>query len=200
MELRHLRYFVAVAEELHFGRAAVRLHIAQPPLSMQIKQLEGELGFRLFQRTNRKVEITQAGALFLDDVRELLAELDRSVASAKRVARGESGWLGIGFVGSATYAVLPAALQRFRKDHPDVELVLRELVTAKQAQALREGRIHVGLARPAIDEEGIDSEVILHEPLVAALPDSHRLARKAGIRVEDLAAEPFILFPRNPKP
>ena len=200
MELRHLRYFVAVAEELHFGHAAARLHMAQPPLSMQIKQLESEIGFRLFQRTNRKVELTQAGALLLDDVRELLAELDRSVASAKRVARGEAGWLGIGFVGSATYAVLPAALQRFREEHPDVELVLRELVSAKQAQALREGRIHVGLARPAIGEDGFESEVILNERLVAALPDSHPLAKNRRLRIEDLAREPFILFPQNPKP
>jgi len=200
MELRHLRYFVAVAEELHFGRAALKLHIAQPPLSMQIKQLETELGFPLFLRTSRKVELTQAGALFLNESRETLAELERSIASARRVARGESGWLGIGFVGSATYSVLPAVLQQFRKVRPDVELVLRELVSAKQAQALREGRIHVGLARPAIQENGIESEVILNEPLLAALPDSHPLAKMVRVRIEALAGVPFILFPRNPKP
>lgn len=200
MELRHLRYFIAVADELHFGRAAERLCISQPPLSQQIQQLERELGFALFNRTQRRVELTAAGELFLDEAREMLAHLERAVAASRRVARGEVGWLGIGFVGTATYAFLPAVLSAFRARYPEVELVLRELVSARQAQALRERRIHVGLARPAIEEEGIVSAAIVREPLVAALPEAHRLAGRDRLALADLAAEPFILFPPLPKP
>ena len=200
MELRHLRYFVAVAEELHFGRAAERLFIAQPPLSIQIKQFEAELGFPLFVRTNRTVELTPAGAFFLDEARHVISSLENSVSAARRVARGESGWLGIGFVGSATYALFPKALGQFRAQFPDVELVLRELVSGRQAQALRDGRIHVGLARPPIEEAGTVSEVLVQEPLVAALPASHPLAKKPRIHLSDLAGERFVLFPRHPKP
>ncbi|HLK60431.1 MAG TPA: LysR substrate-binding domain-containing protein [Chthonomonadaceae bacterium] len=200
MELRHLRYFIAVAEELHFGRAAERLCIAQPPLSQQIRQLEQELGFALFTRTQRRVEITPAGHLFLDEARELLANLEKAVAAGRRVARGEVGWLGIGFVGTATYEFLPAVLSAFRERYPEVELVLRELVSAKQAQALRDRRIHVGLARPAIQEEGIVSETVVREALVAALPESHPLAARERLSLPALAAEPFILFPRQPRP
>src|ERR1043166_3607925 len=137
MELRHLRYFVAVAEELHFGRAAERLCIAQPPLSQQIQQLERELGFALFYRTQRRVELTPAGQLFLDEAREMLAHLAKAVAAGPRGARGEVGWRGVGFVGTATYRFLPKVLSAFRERRPGVELVLRELVSAKQAQALR---------------------------------------------------------------
>lgn len=200
MELRHLRYFIAVAEELHFGRAAERLFIAQPPLSQQIQQLERELGFALFSRTQRRVELTAAGQLLLDEARELLANLDKAVAAGRRVARGEVGWLGVGFVGTATYQFLPAVLSAFRERHPNVELVLRELVSAKQAQALRERRIHIGLARPAIQEEGLVSEAVVREPLVAALPASHPLAALDRFPISRLSTEPFILFPRHPRP
>lgn len=216
MELRHLRYFVAVAEELHFGRAAERLAISQPPLSQQIQQLEREIGFALFVRTQRRVELTPAGQLFLEEARTLLSGLDHAVVAARRVAKGEVGWLGIGFVGTATYAFLPRVLSVFREGYPQVELVLRELVSARQAQALRDRRIHIGLARPAIsipellkkvegegDErhEGIVSEVLVREPLVVALPDAHPMAQESGpLRLSDLASEPFVLFPRYPKP
>jgi DNA-binding transcriptional LysR family regulator len=200
MELRHLRYFIAVAEELHFGRAAERLFISQPPLSQQIQQLERELGFLLFNRTQRRVELTAAGQLFLDEARETLSGLEKAVAASRRVARGEVGWLGIGFVGTATYEFLPAVLCEFRAHYPDVELVLRELVSAKQAQALRDRRIHVGLARPAAAEEGIVSEALYQEPLLVALPTRHPLAVWERLTLVALAAEPFILFPRHPKP
>jgi DNA-binding transcriptional LysR family regulator len=200
MELRHLRYFIAVAEELHFGRAAERLFIAQPPLSQQIQQLERELGFLLFNRTQRRVELTAAGQLFLDEARELLTGLEKAVSASRRVARGEVGWLGIGFVGTATYEFLPAVLSEFRTQYPEVELVLRELVTAKQVQALRDRRIHVGLARPGVVEEGIVSESLYREPLVAALPERHPLSQRDRLTLEALASEPFILFPRHPKP
>ena len=200
MELRHLRYFVAVAEELHFGRAAERLCIAQPPLSMQIKQLEAELGFRLFDRTNRRVELTPAGSLLLEEVRHNLSSLHEAVLAARRVARGESGWLGIGFVGSATYDLLPRILRAFRSEYPGVELVLRELVSAKQAAALRDGRIHIGLARPPVAESGIESEILLREPIAAVLSSTHPLARHKRLALGELSAEDFVLFPRSPKP
>jgi DNA-binding transcriptional LysR family regulator len=201
MELRHLRYFIAVAEELHFGRAAERLCIAQPPLSQQIRQLERELGFSLFNRTQRRVELTAAGRLFLDEARGALAGLEKAAAAGRRVARGEAGWLGIGFVGTATYGVLPALLSAFRTRYPDVEPVLRELVSARQADALREKRIHVGLARPALTEEdGLVSETLVREPLLATLPEGHPLSGAASLNLSALAAEPFILFPRHPRP
>jgi len=200
MELRHLRYFIAVAEELHFGRAAERLCIAQPPLSQQIQQLERELGFRLFHRTQRHVELTAAGQLMLEEAREVLAGLERAAAAGRRVARGEVGWIGIGFVGTATYEFLPAALSAFRALHPEVELVLRELVSAKQVQALRDKRIHIGLARPGVVEKGIVSVPLYQEPLVAALPTRHPLAQREHLTLAALAEEPFILFPRHPKP
>ena len=200
MELRHLRYFIAVAEELHFGRAAERLCIAQPPLSQQIQQLERELGFALFTRTQRRVELTAAGQLFLEEARDIFSTLERATAAGRRVARGEVGWLGIGFVGTATYEFLPAVLSAFRERYPAVELVLRELVSAKQALALRERRIHIGLARPALEEEGIVCEVIRREPLAAALPEAHPLAAQERLSLAMLADEPFILFPRQPRP
>src|SRR6185503_16645682 len=190
MELRHLRYFIAVAEELHFGRAAERLFISQPPLSMQIQQLEREVGFALFFRTKRHVELSPAGRHFLDEARDIMSSLERATAAARRVARGEAGWLGIGFVGSATYEVLPVLLRQFRQEFPDVELVLRELASAPQPQAPKDGRIHVGLARPAIDEPGIRCKPILRELLVAALPSNHPLTERERIGLSELAEEP----------
>src|SRR5579871_279007 len=200
MELRHLRYFIAVAEELHFGRAAERLCIAQPPLSQQIQQLERELGFLLFHRTQRRVQLTEAGQMFLEEARQTLANLEKAAQMGRRVARGEAGWLGVGFVGTATYEVLPAVLSAFRERYPGVELVLRELVSAKQAQALRDKRIHIGLARPALQEDDLVSEPLVREPLLAALPERHPLAEAEHLPLTALAAEPFVLFPRYPKP
>ena len=200
MELRHLRYFIAVAEELHFGRAAERLCIAQPPLSQQIQQLEREIGFSLFNRTQRRVELTAAGSLFLDEARGALAGLDKAAAAGRRMARGEVGWLGIGFVGTATYEALPVVLAAYRERYPDVELVLRELVSARQSEALRDKRIHVGLSRPALSDDGLISEPLIREPLLAAVPLGHALTGRSEIALAELANEPFILFPRHPKP
>lgn len=200
MELRHLRYFVAVAEELHFGKAAERLSIAQPPLSMQIQQFERELGFALFLRTQRHVELTAAGKALLDDAREILASADRAVASARRVAQGQAGRLAIGFVGTATYSFLPAVLSAFHREHPDVELVLRELVSARQADALHARRIDIGLARPPLHEAGIERVPLVREALVAVLPDAHPLARRGELALSELASEPFVLFPSYPRP
>jgi len=200
MELRHLRYFVAVAEELHFGRAAARLFIAQPPLSQQIQQLERELGVTLFQRTSRRVQITPAGEVFLAGARQTLTTLDAAVHSTRRAARGETGWLGIGFAASATYDLLPAVLHDFRAQFPEVELSLMELNAAEQSLALRERSIHVGFARPHAEEVDVVIEAVLREPFLVALPDAHPLAARPLLSLAMLAEEPFISFPEKPLP
>jgi DNA-binding transcriptional LysR family regulator len=201
LELRHLRYFIAVADELHFGRAAAKLFIAQPPLSQQIQQLEREIGFKLFARSSRKVELTPAGRIYLDETRASMALLEKAALHGRRVARGEVGTLAIGFVGTATFSILPQSLRSFRSLYPEVNLTLRELVSARQVQALRERRIQVGFARPAItDATGIVCETIVTEPFLAALPQSHRLAERSSIHLGELASEEFVLFPRSPKP
>ncbi|HTN51120.1 MAG TPA: LysR substrate-binding domain-containing protein [Anaeromyxobacter sp.] len=200
MELRHLRYFLAVAEELHFGRAAARLHIAQPPLSQQIQQLERELGYALFLRTQRRVRLTEAGAAFRAEARSILERLEQAAAAAGRVARGEAGSLAVGFVASATFALLPRLYRRFRERQPGVALSLEELSTAEQVEALRAGRIQVGLARPPVGDDSLEAEPLADEPLVAALPARHPLARRGALPLRALADEPFVLFPRHPRP
>ena len=196
MELRHLRYFVVVAEELHFGRAAERLQMAQPPLSQQIRQLEKELGFELFRRTKRSVELTEAGAVFLREARRLLRQLEQAVELGRRTSRGETGKLVVGFVSSAAYNVLPPMLQAFRSRFGDIDLSLRELTTDQQVQRLREGRMDVGFMRPPVEDEAFSQMTIFGEPLVVALPEHHALGRQAAIALGSLAGEPFILFPR----
>ncbi len=200
MELRHLRYFVMVAEELHFGRAAARLFIAQPPLSQQIQQLERELGVALFARTSRRVQLTPAGTAFLAEARQILVHLGAAADGARRAARGETGWLGIGFAASATYDLLPAVLHDFRAAFPDVALSLQELNAAEQASALREKVIHVGFARPYAPEPDAVVHAVQREPFLAALPDTHLLTQSEFLRLGELANEPFISFPELPMP
>lgn len=200
MELRHLRYFVAVAEELHFGRAAEKLFIAQPPLSQQIQQLERELGVLLFARTSRRVQLTPAGEVFLDEARRTLAGLEAGADAARRAARGETGWLGIGFAASATYDLLPTVLHDFRAAYPEVQLSLRELNAAEQAHALRDKSIHVGLARPAIEGADLVTHAVWEEPFLAALPAAHPRAGERDLALETLAGEPFVSFPEAPAP
>ncbi len=200
MELRHLRYFVAVAEELHFGRAAENLHIAQPPLSQQIQQLERELGFPLFLRAHRRVTLTAAGEVFLQDIRRCLGGIGQAVEAARRADRGETGRLAVGFSTSATFEFLPALLSRFRAACPDVELALYEMSAAEQIKALGDKRLDVGLARPSIAGAGLAVETVLWEPLVAALPEGHPLAARDVIALADLAGEPFVLSPGDPEP
>jgi DNA-binding transcriptional LysR family regulator len=195
VELRHLRYFVAVAEELHFGRAAERVGIAQPPLSQGIQRLERELGLQLFTRTKRRVALTEPGRVFLTEARATLAQAERAVDLARRAARGEVGRLNVGFVGSATFALLPPILRRFRKTHPEVELMLYELSTSQQVAALAERRIDIGFVRPPFDAAGLELEIVDREPLVAVLPAEHPLAARERLRLRDLAGEPFVLFP-----
>lgn len=199
MELRHLRYFMAVAEELHFGRAAARLYMAQPPLSQQIRQLENEIGVLLFERTNRRVQLTEAGQVFFTDARAILERVDTAVERAQQAARGEAGWLGIGFVASAAYGILPDILRQFREQYPGVELTLEELHGGEQGEALREHRIHVGFTRLPADEEGVILECVVREPLLVALPTSHRLAPQETVPLTALEREPFIQFPPEPQ-
>ncbi len=196
IELRHLRYFIAVAEELHFGRAAERLHMAQPPLSQQIRQLEDELGFTLFYRTKRVVQLTEAGQIFLDEIRPLFRQLDRAIQRGQLASRGEVGQLVIGFVSSSMYNVLPRILKTFRNQVPGVTLTLAELTTDQQMQQLSDGEIDVGLMRPPVDNPQFDTLLLLQESLVVALPAAHQLARQTTLALNTLAAEPFILFPR----
>jgi DNA-binding transcriptional LysR family regulator len=205
MELRHLRYFVAVAEELHFHRAAERLHISQPPLSQQIRALERELGVALFERNRRHVELTPAGAAFLEEARPILEATERAADTARRVAAGELGSLRLGFVGSATFSpTLPALLREFRDRYPDVDLRLRELQTGEQLAALAAGRIDIGVIRGplASSELAADLEqlVILRERLVVAVRDSDPLARKRRLRASDLRGATFVILRRREAP
>jgi DNA-binding transcriptional LysR family regulator len=200
MELRHLRYFLAVAEELHFSRAAARLRIAQPPLSQQIRQLERELDVVLFHRTNRRVELTPAGRAFLDEVRRVLAQTEHAVSTAQRADRGEIGELAIGFVPSADLDILPRVLGVWSARFPAVEIRLHPLPPSAQTEALRDGRIEIGFVRLPVEEGGLVVETIQHEPLVAVLPARHRLARRSTVRLSALRGDRLIMFPRETAP
>ncbi|MEM1252763.1 MAG: LysR substrate-binding domain-containing protein [Cyanobacteria bacterium P01_H01_bin.21] len=198
MELRHLRYFLAVAEELHFGRAAQRLHMAQQPLSRQIRNLEEELGVELFYRTKRTIRLTEAGKVFLQETRKTLAQADRAVTVTQRVAQGVAGRLIIGFTGPILNSILPTAVREFKQRFPDIHLDLTRLQTNQQVKALLAEEIHVGFLHPPIDEPFLRQEVICQEPMVAVFPDIHPLAigAPAPISIQCLADESFILFPR----
>lgn len=200
MELRHLRYFIAVAEELHFGRAAQRLHIAQPPLSQQIKGLEDELGVRLFERTKRKVELTPAGKLFLDEARLTLSQAERAKRIAVEAEAGVRGRLRVGFVTSASYSILPVLVRRFRCDFPFIDLELLEMIPSRQIEALESRSIDVGILRPPIGNTCLEMETILEEPMVAALPSDHRKADQKAIGLKTLADDAFVFFPRHHGP
>ena len=202
MELRHLSYFIAVAEELHFGRAAKRLNISQPPLSFQIRQLEEEIGVRLFNRTKRRVELTAAGAVFLTEARRILNLSADAVRRTVRADRGQIGQLTVGFIGSANYSVLPQVIREFRKRFPAVELSLTEMNTSQQLEALHGGRIQAGFMRPphGVTEAGVSIEPVFREPLLAAMPGNHPLRRESALPLRRLAKEPFIMIPRQRGP
>jgi DNA-binding transcriptional LysR family regulator len=201
MELRQLRYFIAVAEELHFRRAAERLHMSQPPLSQQIRALEDELGFTLLTRTRRRVELTPAGEAFLRDARALLSELDGAVATARRIDAGQTGRLRVGFVGSALLSIVPGTVERFRASRPGVAIELRERSTVDQQRAVAAGVVDVGLVRPPIEDDGqLRAETVLRERTVAALPAAHPLASLSRVPLRRLAAEPHVMFPRDQAP
>jgi DNA-binding transcriptional LysR family regulator len=195
MELRHLHYFITVAEELHFSRAAQRLHISQPPLSQQIRDLEEELGVKLFERTKRQVHLTEAGKVLLERSYLVLAQLEQAIEATQQIGRGEVGRLAVGFVDSAMYTLLPDILRGFREQFPAVELRLHELTTAQQIQALYDKQIDVGIVRSAISEPGLGAECLLPESLVLALPEQHPLCTQTQVSLSSLADEFFILFP-----
>ncbi|MBW3604740.1 MAG: LysR family transcriptional regulator [Actinobacteria bacterium] len=199
LELRHLRSFVAVGEELHFSRAARRLHIEQPALSQQIRQLERELGTSLFDRTTRRVELTTPGRVLLERARRVLAAVERGVSDTRRAARGELGWLVIGFVDSAAYSLLPPILRELRRAVPDLSLELRELSTEAQLTGLLDD-IDVGIVRDVDAFDGLQVTPVLTEPLVAAVPAAHALAARSTLALSELAAEPFVSFPREHVP
>jgi DNA-binding transcriptional LysR family regulator len=201
MELRHLRYFVAVAEELHFGRAARRVGIAQPPLSQQIKSLEAEIGVNLLVRTKRLVALTPAGEIFLSEARKCLAQAEHAVRSAERAARGEIGQLEVGFVNSAIYGKVPSIFRLMRSRYPEVSLILQDLTSQAQVEAMKAHRIDVGLIRPPLAAaESLSMRVIWREPLMVALPKGSRLTREKRIAMADLAEEAFIQIPRHVAP
>ncbi|HEX8983935.1 MAG TPA: LysR family transcriptional regulator [Bryobacteraceae bacterium] len=196
VELRLYRYFTAVAEALHFGRAAEALGIAQPPLSQQIRLLERQLGTELLLRTKRRVELTETGRVFLEQARQVLQAAAQAEDAARRAARGEVGRLAIGMVSSATYEdLIPAAVLRFRERFPEVALELQERTTNEQVELLHRGTIQIGFVRPPVQDASITLEVVKREPLVIALPSAHRLAKQAKVAVADLAAEAWILLP-----
>jgi DNA-binding transcriptional LysR family regulator len=201
VELRHLRYFVAVAEELHFRRAAERLHVSQPPLSQQIRALEAELGVKLFERNRRRVELTEAGEALLGEARQILAQVEHATDLTKRVARGEAGALAIGFVGSAMYGRLPDVVRTFHADRPSVALRLREFPTGEALEALADGRIDVGVVRPAAQAlPGVEVDVVQREPVIAALPEGHRLAARDEVDLAETGGEAFVVLPRHEAP
>ena len=194
MELRHLRYFVAVAEERHFGRAATRLHMAQPPLSQQIRNLEAELGVVLLRRTTRRVDLTAAGEAYLARAREILASVDQAGAEAGRVAEGLVGRVVIGCVGSATYSVLPALARTLRRELPGIDFAFRgEMLVPDQVAALLAGRIDLALLRPPVDEAALRVTTLRRESLIVALPEAHPLAARDRLTVSDLRDEELIV-------
>lgn len=194
MELRHLRYFLAVAEELHFTRAAERLHMAQPPLSQQIRQLEAGLGVQLLERTRRRVELTDAGAAYLRRVRAILAEVDDAAEEARRVAAGLQGRLIVGCVGSATYSLLPAFARTLRAEFPGIDVAFRgEMLVPDQVKALLAHEIDLALLRPPVDEPALRLETLRTDRLIIALPDRHHLARRQRLRIADLRGEDLVV-------
>jgi len=201
-DLWQLRYFVAVAEHLHFGRAAAALHISQPPLSRAIRALEERVGVRLFARSRRRVELTPEGARLLGDARRVLGQLERSVQEVRGMARGEEGRLRVGFVSLADYGVLPDLLKTFKSARPGIALALREMLSPEQAAALAAGELDFGFLLPPVSgAEDLEHIVVQRERFVAALPARHRLALAKGkLAVSALAGEPFVMVPRDIAP
>ena len=193
--LARLSCFIAVAEELHFGRAAERLHMTQPPLGRQIQQLETELGVQLIDRTTRSVTLTPAGVAFLPDARRILQLAESAALTVKRVPAGDLGTVVVGFTAASAHAVLPRLLERTRNKLPDVKLELREMVSATQIEALMTGEIDLGMARPPLKRPGIVSRPLLHEQLVAALPAEHPLVGQARqLTLNDLDGQDVVMY------
>lgn len=189
-----LANFVVVAEELHFGRAAERLRMTQPPLSRQIQLLESELRVQLFDRSNRTVRLTPAGRAFLVEARRLLRRAEHAAVSVRQLSSGEAGTITIGFTAASAYAMLGTLLETTRTAMPNVDVALREMVTMDQLQALAEGGLDLGLVRPPVTSAELDSRTALREPLLAAVPVGHPLSGREGpLRIPDFDAQPFIM-------
>jgi DNA-binding transcriptional LysR family regulator len=202
MELRHLRYFMVVGEEQHYGRASRRLRVAQPALSRQIQDLEEELGFKVFDRLPRGVKLSAAGTLFLEDARRILQAVSEAIARATRVARGQSGTLRVGFPENASWhGVVPDSFRRFREQQPGVELELRPVASLEQLDAIRSGRLDAGFLNfmPKAEPE-LEQLIVAAQKVELAVPRSHPLSKLKKLRLRDLADAPFIWFPRRANP
>jgi DNA-binding transcriptional LysR family regulator len=195
-----MKYFLALAEELHFGRAAARLHMAQPPLTRQIRGIEEELGTALFLRTPKGVELTAAGHALLDEVPNILSLAERARERTLRAGQGLSGQLDVGIFGSGVLDVIPRLLATFHQARPEVRIELHNLTKGEQLQALRERRITIGFNRLVPAEPGLGVQTVLQEALVVGLPDTHRLCAREEITLHDLDGEPMILYPNAPLP
>jgi len=201
-ELWQLRYFIALAERLHFGRAAAALHISQPPLSRAIRALEDRLGVTLFNRSRRRVELTPEGSRLLEDAKRLLEQVDRTVQDLRAMAGGDRGRLRVGFVSLADYGVLPSLLKAYKAAHPGVGLGLREMLSPDQAAALVSGELDFGLLLPPVaGAASLEHVVVQREPFVVALPGRHRLAaQRTRLAMSSLAGESFVMVPREIAP
>ena len=200
MELRHLRYFVCVASERSFSRASELLHVAQPPLSRQIQQLEEEVGTQLLHR-GRPITLTEPGRYFFEQARMILQRIDEMRTMTQRIGKREKKQFAIGFVASTLYEFLPELIRRLRITMPDLEVALSELTTLEQTIALKEGRIDIGFGRLRFEDEGLTRSVIREERLVLAVPRDHPLTRvSAPVKLADTTSEPLILYPRAPRP
>ncbi len=193
-DLSHLRCFVALAEELHFGRAAARLNMTQPPLTRQLQQLEHIIGTELMERSSRMVRLTTAGKAFLVDARAILRSAEEAMVTARRAALGEGGVITLGFIPATSYSLLPRLVSFLADEMPQVQFVLKEMVTANQAEALGTGGIDAGILRLPIDLRGLEAVTISHEPFVVAVPMGHALARPGVLAVTDLDRQPLIMY------
>lgn len=197
LELRRLRYFLAVAQELHFARAAERLHMAQPPLSLQIRKLEEEVGFRLFERTSRNVALTEAGRVLLAGARTAMDELQRAIYSGQQTERGHSGHVRIGFVSSGGVTFLPKLLRHLHKFLPEVQTETRQFSSNGALEALAQRTIDLAVVRTPLVGDKLLHRPILRDGVVLALPDDHPMSRRKRIRLEEMQHEMFVLYPPN---
>lgn len=200
MELRHLRYFVCVAEERNIGRAAVRLHISQPPLTRQIQQLEEEIGVQLFKRTNRGVDLTDAGRVLYDDARNMLDMADRAIERSSKAAQGLLGRVDVAIFGSGIFGAIPRLMRAFRQAHPEVSLFLHNMVKDEQIDALRHRRITLAFNRLMRPVDGLISEPLMTEPLYVAMPDDSPLVARTAVSMSELEHVPLVLFPTGARP
>lgn len=200
MELRHLRYFVCVAEEKNIGRAALRLNISQPPLTRQIQQLEDQIGVQLFRRTHRGVELTDAGRVLYDDACNILGMTARAIERSSKAAQGLLGRVDVAIFGSGIFGVIPQLMRAFRAAHPEVSIFLHNMVKEEQIDALRHGRITLAFNRLMRPVEGLVSETLLTEPLYVAMPTDNPLAARPQVALPELEHMPLVLYPTGARP